>query len=116
MNSLPVTTKTMSVEEIIKEFGINANLQVLVPETTPVETPVETPETRPVGANPMSPARKLRANNESGISGVDFIKSRGKWCVQLRIPHTGKWKSFGDHDTLEEATEVRLIIYNEYGI
>ena len=49
--------------------------------------------------------RKLKADNTSGVSGVNFNKRANKWVVRLGVD--GKRYCFGHYKTLDEATEVR---------
>lgn len=49
--------------------------------------------------------RKLKSDNTSGISGVNFNKAANKWVVRLCVDN--KRKCYGSYKTLEEATKAR---------
>lgn len=49
--------------------------------------------------------QKTRSNNTSGIKGVHFDKSRGKW--EARITFKGKTRVLGRFATIQEAAEAR---------
>lgn len=49
--------------------------------------------------------RSLHKNNKSGVPGVCWHKSKGKWQVQVRMD--GKLHFFGFFDDKEEAIQVR---------
>lgn len=46
-----------------------------------------------------------KANNSSGVTGVHFSKSRGKWVSQIKV--NGKIKHLGIFVELTDAIEVR---------
>ena len=60
--------------------------------------------------------QKKKKNNTSGIIGVSWNKSRGKWCARIMYNH--KNINLGYFDTLEEAAEVRkqaeIDLYGDY--
>lgn len=49
--------------------------------------------------------RKLKSDNTSGVSGVNFNKASKKWIVRLCVDNDRKY--YGAYKTLKEATEVR---------
>ena len=57
--------------------------------------------------------RTLQKNNTSGHTGVQLIKSSGKW--NARIVVDGKQKSLGCFDTAKEAAEVRQAANKKHG-
>lgn len=48
---------------------------------------------------------RIRKSNTSGVQGVNWHKSSGKWDV--RISYKGKRISLGSYTSLEEATKIR---------
>ena len=60
--------------------------------------------------------QKKKTNNKSGVIGVSWDRSRGKWCAQ--IMHNNKHIHLGRFDTIEEAIEARkhaeITYYGEY--
>ena len=60
--------------------------------------------------------QKKKTNNKSGVIGVSWDNSRGKWCAQ--IMHNHKHIHLGRFDTIEEAIEARkqaeITYYGEY--
>ena len=47
----------------------------------------------------------MRSNNKSGVKGVHFHKTKGKWFAQ--IEHNGERTSLGYFATIQEAAEAR---------
>lgn len=50
--------------------------------------------------------RGLQSNNISGLSGVRFDPSRGKWKAEIKVNR--KYKHLGRFNSFEEAVSVRL--------
>jgi hypothetical protein len=48
--------------------------------------------------------RKVQANSKTGILGVSFIKSRGKFLAQIGVD--GKRKSLGWYETADDAAKA----------
>jgi hypothetical protein len=48
---------------------------------------------------------RISGHNTSGVKGVHFVRSEGKWQASARIG--GKVHYFGQHKTLEEAATAR---------
>ena len=49
--------------------------------------------------------QRMQKNNTSGITGVCFDSSRGKWVSYICV--NNKYKNFGKFNTIEEATLAR---------
>lgn len=49
--------------------------------------------------------QKLRKSNSSGVMGVGWDKTHGKWTARIR--HDGKNRTLGSFKTYEEAVEAR---------
>lgn len=47
----------------------------------------------------------LRSNNKSGVKGVSWDKSRGRWFASITV--NGKERALGRFDDIEEATKAR---------
>lgn len=52
-----------------------------------------------------------RKDNSSGVRGVDFDKSRGKWCARMSVNKQRFHKRF---DTFEEAVAYRKMLEDKY--
>jgi len=50
--------------------------------------------------------RRSLTNNTSGVKGVSYDKSRGKWTAYINVNR--KTVSLGRHDSLEEAVQARI--------
>lgn len=55
----------------------------------------------------------LRKNNTSGVNGVSWSKSSGKWRVHVNVG--GKYKHLGYFNNIEEAAAVRKQADVQYG-
>ena len=55
---------------------------------------------------------RIRSDNTSGIKGVSFHKSRGKYQVHIAV--NGKIKHVGSFDTIEEAKHARSEAERKY--
>lgn len=53
----------------------------------------------------------IRKDNSSGVRGVDFDKSRGKWCARMSANKKRFHKRF---DTFEEAVAYRKMLEDKY--
>jgi hypothetical protein len=51
--------------------------------------------------------RKMRSDNSSGVQGISWDKSRGKY--QVRVTVDGKAKNLGRFETIEAATAARAV-------
>lgn len=51
-------------------------------------------------------------NNTSGVKGVTWDRSKGKWYAYITV--NGKMKALGRYDTLEDAAEVRRAAAEKY--
>lgn len=58
--------------------------------------------------------QKLRSTNTSGVCGVSWDQSRGKWQAKIRTG-SGKRLTLGHFDTLDEAAEARKKAETEHG-
>lgn len=60
---------------------------------------------------------RLRSDNTSGVKGVSFDKSKGKWHAYININR--KRKNIGYFDTFEEAKQMRekyvQLSHNDFG-
>ena len=57
--------------------------------------------------------RKLPTNNKSGVHGVCWHKSLGKWVAQIRLNE--KIKHLGCFSSIDDAIEARKIAEKKYG-
>lgn len=62
---------------------------------------------RPCTSSQNKANTKIRADNTSGIKGVDFLERLGKWRVRVGTNH------YGLFDNLVEAVEKRNIVFLE---
>jgi hypothetical protein len=59
--------------------------------------------------------RPLHKNNTTGEMNISWMKSKGKYKVEVSNPKTGKLTYFGLFKTLEEAIPVRDKARKEFG-
>jgi hypothetical protein len=57
--------------------------------------------------------KKINRRNESGVNGVRWDKSRGKWIVQIGV--NGKTKTIGRYDNINDAIKARKEADKLYG-
>lgn len=60
--------------------------------------------------NKNKPTQK---NTSSGIVGVFWVKSRGKWKAQIK--NNGRSRSIGHYDTIFDAAAARISVQNNLG-
>ena len=56
---------------------------------------------------------KMRCDNASGVSGVSWVKARGKWLARIKID--GRPKHLGLFDSIEDAAAARAEASARYG-
>lgn len=52
--------------------------------------------------------RRPQRNSTSGVLGVSFDKSRGKWCAKIKVKAEGRNRTIGRYATLELASAAYL--------
>lgn len=55
---------------------------------------------------------KLRSTNTSGVTGVWFDKTRGKWCAEIKVDYSKKY--LGRFENKQEAINARKQAENKY--
>ena len=62
-------------------------------------------KTLTVGTDLSLLTRKRSSNNTSGVRGVSFDRTKGKYKAYIKL--AGKQRTLGNFDTLEEAAQAR---------
>ena len=67
---------------------------------------------RVVSNKDNSKNRSINSNNKSGVMGVSWDSSRGKWSAEIKPD--GQKVFLGRFNSIEEASKVRKIAENEF--
>lgn len=67
---------------------------------------------RPATSAQNGQNQSVHVNNTSGVRGVSYAKTRGKW--QAHIDAHGKHRNLGRFDTFEDAKQARLAAEIKY--
>lgn len=78
-----------------------------------VRTDNSWPNLRMVAAAENQKNMKIAKNNKSGVTGVSWFKSRGKWVADIGVK--GKTHRLGYRDSWFEAVCLRKSAENKYG-